>query len=126
MKTYKPTSVLSLTIASMLLLGAVIPAPEANAARQPADAPSAAQTNDVAAGQTQAEATDTNATNETTNQAPPEAESSQQPLVVFFKDVDLKAGESAESGVVIFGSATIHGKVHDRSEEHTSELQSLR
>ena len=97
----------------MLLLGAVIPAPEANAARQPADAPSAAQTNDVAAGQTQAEATDTNATNETTNLAPPQAESSQQPLVAFFKDVDLKAGESAESVVVIFGSATIHGKVHD-------------
>src|ERR1035441_6775253 len=99
MKTSKRTSVLSLTAASLLVLGALIPAPEANAARQPADAPSATQTNDVAAGQTQAEATDTNATNETTNLAPPQAEDSQQPLVAFFKDVDLKAGESAESVV---------------------------
>src|ERR1039458_5907921 len=107
MKTYKPTSVLSLTIASMLLLGIVIPAPEANAARQPADAESATQTNDVAAVPVEAEATDTNATNETTNQVQPQAEGNWQPVVVFGKDVELKAGDSARSVVVIFGSARI-------------------
>src|ERR1039458_2249701 len=107
MKTSKRTSVLSLTAASLLVLGALIPAPEANAARQAADAQSATPTNDVAAGPVQAEATDSNATNETTNQVPPQAEGNQQPVVVFFKDVDLKAGESAEAvGVIWLGGAS--------------------
>jgi uncharacterized RDD family membrane protein YckC len=97
----------------MLLWGAVIPAPPAQAARQETDSPSGAATNGAAAGQVQAEATDVTATNETKTPAQPRAGVNRQALVVFGKDVELKAGDSAETVVVLFGSAKIRGRVRD-------------
>ena len=113
MKLHKRTSLLSLATATVLLLGTVIPAPEANAARQDADSQSGTPASSAAASSVQAEATDVTATNETANPAPPEAGGNQQPIVVFGKNVELMAGESAEVVVVIFGSAKIHGKVRE-------------
>jgi uncharacterized RDD family membrane protein YckC len=123
MKTYQRTSVLTLTVAGTLLLGALIPAPEANAARQDADSPSGTPASRAAAGQAQAEATDATAANDVTNQPsttdditnqrPPQMGVNREAVVVFGKDVELKAGDSAEAVVVLFGSAKIRGKVHD-------------
>ena len=113
MKTYKRTSVLSLTAAGALLLGALIPVLKMNAAPQDADSPSGTPTNRADAGRVQAEATDATATNETANLEPVQTRGNQQPIVVFGKNVELKAGDSAEVVVVIFGSAKIRGKVHE-------------
>jgi uncharacterized RDD family membrane protein YckC len=113
MKTYKGTSLLSLTAASLLLLGAVIPAPKANAARHDADSPSSTPASSAAASPVQAEAMDAAATNETTKPAQPQAGASQRAIVVFGRDVELKAGDSAQTVVVLFGSAKIRGKVHE-------------
>jgi uncharacterized RDD family membrane protein YckC len=113
MKTYQRTSVLTLTVAGALLLGALIPAPEANAARQDADSQSGTPASRAAAGQAQAEAMDATAANDVTNQPPPQMGVNREAVVVFGKDVELKAGDSAEAVVVLFGSAKIRGKVHD-------------
>ena len=110
MKTYKRTSVLSLTAAGALLLGALIPVLKMNAAPQDADSPSGTPTNRAVAGRVQAEATDATATTETANLEPVQTRGNQQPIVVFGKNVELKAGDSAEVVVVIFGSAKIRGK----------------
>jgi uncharacterized RDD family membrane protein YckC len=123
MKPYKRTSVLSLAAAGALLLGALIPVPRANAARQDSDSQSGTPASRAAAGQGQAEATDATATNDVTkspsatndasNEVPPQAGVNREAVVVFGKDVELKAGDSAEAVVVLFGSAKIRGKVHD-------------
>src|ERR1019366_8499944 len=104
MKTYQRTSVLTLTVAGALLLGVLIPAPEANAARQDADSQSGTPASRAAAGQDQAEATDATAANDATNQPsttdditnqpPPQMGVNREAVVVFGKDVELKAGDS--------------------------------
>jgi uncharacterized RDD family membrane protein YckC len=113
MKPYKRTSVISLTAAGALFLGALIPSPEANAAGQDANSQSGTPASRTAAGQAQAEATDATATNDTTNQTPSQAGVNRKAVVVFGKDVELNAGDSAEAVVVIFGSAKIRGKVQE-------------
>ena len=81
---------------------------------------STAGTKAAAAGGVMAEAAEpgTNAPSaDATGAAPTEEQASQgrdtTPLVSIGHDVELKAGDTAESVVVIFGSAKIHGKVQD-------------
>jgi uncharacterized RDD family membrane protein YckC len=114
MKTSKRTSLFSLSATGLLLLAAVITGREANAAQQDADSQSGTPAGRVAAGQVQAEVTDASSTNQPANPTPPqEAGVNRQVMVVFGKNVELKAGDSAEVVVVLFGSAKIHGKVRN-------------
>jgi hypothetical protein len=100
-----------------LLLAAATCAVVTGNAQQPPDsvAPPASQTatNTLAEGPDQA----TNNTSTTSSNAASDDQSEWHrrgnPLVVIGHDVDLKAGETAQAVVVIGGSATIHGKVHD-------------
>ena len=99
MKEPKRTQLALLALAGGICFhGALLaqePAPAAEAAEPGTNAPSAA----------------------VTDEGPAQGQSSRGlnrgPLVSIGHDVELKAGESAECVVVIFGSAKVHGKVRD-------------
>jgi uncharacterized RDD family membrane protein YckC len=99
MKT-KQTWFVPLTIAGSLLL-----VPLAMAQEKDADAQVSAPTNSLASTPA------ASATNEATTAQERESEGQPQPMVMFGQNVELKAGDTAETVVVIGGSAKIHGKV---------------
>src|SRR5512135_3233793 len=99
MKTPKRTQLALLALAGGIWFHsaplAQEPAPTAEAAEQGTNASSAAVTGDSSA------------------QGQGSRGMERGPLVSIGHDVELKAGESAESVVVIGGSAKVHGKVRD-------------
>jgi uncharacterized RDD family membrane protein YckC len=102
MKT-KQTWFVLLTVAGGLLLAPLlVPAQQTNAA---ADAQVSAPTNNLAG------APAVPATNEATASQENESGGQPQPMVMFGQNVELKGGDTAETVVVIGGSAKIHGKV---------------
>ena len=100
MKTYNRTSLLSLAIAGALCLGNLIPTATAGAGSEATNA-------------VQAEVSDSGTNNPATTVEPSVGRGGLQPIVVLGKSVELKAGDSAEAVVVVFGSATIRGKVRE-------------
>jgi uncharacterized RDD family membrane protein YckC len=106
----------------ILSVCALLPTPLASKAQEA----STATTNSVQEAQTEtlSNAPEVEATNEvSTNQAAADESSSSnsdnerqhhpQPIVLFGQNAELKTNETAEAVVVIGGSATIHGRVHD-------------
>lgn len=111
MKTPKLTCLLALLLATAFCAPG-LNAQDDSSATQKNDAASTAQS-EVTTNQSQAEAPET-ATNAAPASASSDSAPSEQwgnPVVAVGSDVELKAGDSAESVVAVFGSAKVHGKV---------------